>query len=196
LIRSDANWFLPAAIDAVSDGVLVESRDRIVYVNDGYARLLGYRSSREIQGKTVCDIAPEDAERLQWLGRCRLEGSPVPDQYTFRAAHRSGTFITLDARVSTTKIGAELFITTVARIISDEEEEVDVSRPQNPGNLSRREQQIFEKLLAGFRAKEIALALAISEKTVSTHRSRMYKKLALRSDLDLFRFASREGLLR
>lgn len=49
--------------------------------------------------------------------------------------------------------------------------------------------------LQGRRPKEIALMLGLSEKTVATFRSRIFQKLSLRGDADLFRFAAEHDLL-
>ncbi|MCD8514776.1 MAG: response regulator transcription factor [Burkholderiaceae bacterium] len=60
--------------------------------------------------------------------------------------------------------------------------------------LSRREMQVFELLLQGLPATEIADQLFVSIKTVSTHKTNIMQKLGLESSLDLFRYASRHGL--
>lgn len=60
--------------------------------------------------------------------------------------------------------------------------------------LSARELEIMLKLIAGRRNKEIALELAISEKTVATHRARMLKKLGLADLRALMLYAVRNGL--
>jgi len=57
--------------------------------------------------------------------------------------------------------------------------------------LSVREQQVMEMLARGMTNREIAEHLAISIKTVDTHRSHVLKKLRLRNNSDLTRFAVR-----
>ena len=57
------------------------------------------------------------------------------------------------------------------------------------GALTPREREVMQMTLAGRRAKEIALALDVSVKTVSTHRSRLMRKLGVESDVDLLRYA-------
>lgn len=56
-------------------------------------------------------------------------------------------------------------------------------------NLSNREQQIFAMLAEGATVNEIAEQLAISNKTVSTHKARLMEKLGLTSMADLVRYA-------
>lgn len=60
--------------------------------------------------------------------------------------------------------------------------------------LSKREQQILSKMVAGHRNKEIAFELDISPKTVATHRVRLLRKLHLADDRELLLYAVRNGL--
>lgn len=177
-----------AVLDNAPDGVLVESRESIAYVNNAYARLLGYTAASDLDTITVRDIAhPEDVDRLCFFGRCRQEGKPAPTRYTFRAHSRSGVIVTLDASISAARTEGELLITTIVRSMAP----VAAHELELPGTkqLSPREREVVKMLLSGRRSKEIALLLDVSEKTVWTHRSRAFQKLALRGISDLFRLA-------
>lgn len=61
--------------------------------------------------------------------------------------------------------------------------------------LSARERQVFDMMLSGKRLKEIAADLDISVKTVTTHRSRLMKKLKVEDNLGLYRYGIRHGLI-
>jgi DNA-binding NarL/FixJ family response regulator len=61
--------------------------------------------------------------------------------------------------------------------------------------LSQREQEIFRFLIRGDTPSEIAAALGLSIKTVSTFRSRVFEKLQIENYADLFRYAMAHGLL-
>lgn len=63
------------------------------------------------------------------------------------------------------------------------------------GRLSRREREVMSMLLQGQRLKEIAAHLNISVKTVTTHRSRLMKKLHVEDNLGLYRYGIRNGLI-
>ena len=176
------------------DGVLVESRDAIAYVNAAYARLLGYENADDLCKATIRDIAhPDDCERLLYFGRCRAEGKPAPTRYSFRACARGGAVITLDASISAAHCDGELLITTIVRELHPDAR----PRMELPGtkHLSPREREVVEYLLEGKRSKEIALLLDVSEKTIWTHRSRAFQKLALRGVGDLFRVAAETGVI-
>ena len=60
--------------------------------------------------------------------------------------------------------------------------------------LSDRERQIFNQLVDGKSIREIANELAISEKTVSTHKFNLLNKLNLKSVAELVRYAIQEKL--
>lgn len=62
-------------------------------------------------------------------------------------------------------------------------------------SLSNRELQIVELLCKGYANKDIAETMAISHKTVSTHKTNILAKLNLGSSMELFDFAKRHNLL-
>ncbi|HEX6095502.1 MAG TPA: LuxR C-terminal-related transcriptional regulator [Thermoanaerobaculia bacterium] len=184
-----------AVLDNAPDGVLVEARDSIAYVNAAYAHLLGYASAYELCEATIRDIAhPEDCDRLLFFGRCRAEGKPAPTRYTFRARSRGGRTVTLDASISAARCDGELLITTVVREVPAPAASPALELPGTK-HLSPREREVVRYLLEGRRSKEIALMLDVSEKTIWTHRSRAFQKMALRGVGDLFRVAAETGAI-
>lgn len=62
-------------------------------------------------------------------------------------------------------------------------------------SLSDRELEVFRLLVAGLGVNEIAAQLCISNKTVSTHKTRLMEKLNLGSTAELVRYAMQHGLL-
>jgi len=70
------------------------------------------------------------------------------------------------------------------------------SAEQNLFNqLSSRELQIATKIVDGHKISDIADALAISPKTVNTHRYRLHEKLGISNDVELVRLAVDQGLI-
>jgi DNA-binding NarL/FixJ family response regulator len=61
--------------------------------------------------------------------------------------------------------------------------------------LSDRELQVLRMLAVGKSVKEIGLDLALSEKTISTYRTRIIDKMNMRSNAELMRYALRAGLV-
>ncbi len=62
-------------------------------------------------------------------------------------------------------------------------------------SLSMRELQVLRRLAMGHTNREIARAYNISIKTVDTYRARLLKKLALRNNAELSRFAIQNRLI-
>lgn len=61
--------------------------------------------------------------------------------------------------------------------------------------LSNRELQVLKLIASGKTLKEIGDELALSEKTVATYRSRIGEKMGISSNVDLTRYAMRNGLV-
>ena len=61
--------------------------------------------------------------------------------------------------------------------------------------LSDREFEVFRQLVAGRRITEIAAALHLSVKTISTHKARILEKMAMASTAELVRYAVEQRLL-
>ena len=62
-------------------------------------------------------------------------------------------------------------------------------------SLSTRELQVLRRLALGHTNREIASAYNISIKTIDTYRFRLLKKLGLRNNAELSRFAIQNGLI-
>lgn len=61
--------------------------------------------------------------------------------------------------------------------------------------LTNRERLVFQLAAEGKTSAEIAAALFISPRTAETHRANLMRKLSLRSQTDLVRFAIRRGVI-
>lgn len=69
------------------------------------------------------------------------------------------------------------------------------SRPESAEDLlSAREMQVLARIAAGQALGEIAEALQVSPKTVSTYKMRMMDKLGLQTNADLLKYAVRNGI--
>ena len=61
-------------------------------------------------------------------------------------------------------------------------------------SLTDREYQVFTRIASGKTAREIADELFLSSKTVSTYRTRLFKKMHIKSNNELIRYAFKNGL--
>jgi len=65
-----------------------------------------------------------------------------------------------------------------------------------PATLTEREREVTRLLAAGRSNKDVATALAISVRTVETHRASIMRKLEIKSIVDLVHYAVRHNLVR
>jgi DNA-binding NarL/FixJ family response regulator len=61
--------------------------------------------------------------------------------------------------------------------------------------LSDREYQVMRMIASGQKLKDIAEELSLSLSAVSTHRTRILRKMNMKSNADIIRYALREGLV-
>ncbi|MGR4069557.1 response regulator transcription factor [Halomonas sp. LR3S48] len=81
--------------------------------------------------------------------------------------------------------GRNHFGSGVSRVLLEEKE----------GRLTQRETDILKLMFEGMSSRDIGEALAISARTVESHRSNIYRKLNTNSLAGLFRYAMRHGLV-
>jgi DNA-binding NarL/FixJ family response regulator len=113
------------------------------------------------------------------------------DGYVLKNARKSEILSAIRAVVR----GGSYFSPTVAREI--------VSQIRNPrpvteqpfSVLSAREREVLHLIAEGRAAKEIAVELGISTKTVEAHRTSLMRKLGVRKATELVRYAVRHGLI-
>lgn len=80
--------------------------------------------------------------------------------------------------------------------INDYINKIKNSRPDDPyETLTKREREVFYLAIEGHSATEIAARLSISPRTVEAHRAGMMRKLGLRNQTDLIRYAIRRKIL-
>ncbi|MDR9497840.1 MAG: response regulator transcription factor [Hydrogenovibrio sp.] len=69
-------------------------------------------------------------------------------------------------------------------------------KPKKPRKLSIREKQVIKLVAEGYKTKDIADLLGISDRTVSKHRENIMTKLGLTASAELVNYASHIGLLK
>ncbi|MFP0195014.1 response regulator [Pseudomonas sp. PHC1] len=72
---------------------------------------------------------------------------------------------------------------------------VNVSEYEMLNKLSVRELRVMQQIVQGLSNKEIAARMFLSNKTISTYKSRILQKLNMKNIIDLHGFASRNGLV-
>ncbi len=92
--------------------------------------------------------------------------------------------------------GQSYLAPSVSRFVLDEYVRMNRAGQRGPLlALTPRERDIFALTVRGTPAGDIAARLAISRRTVDTHRTRVLRKLQVHSTADLVRLAARMGML-
>lgn len=96
-----ANAWLAAVLGASRDGILIESNERIVEINDACVRLLGYSSAIELVGSpvSILSLSPQKEQLLELDRRQSNDRSPE----LLLAKRKDGTLIPLE--VTTAAVG-------------------------------------------------------------------------------------------
>jgi PAS domain S-box-containing protein len=171
----------------------------IVAVNDAFCRLTGYPVG-EIIGRNCKFLAGPATE--PWLTERISAGvrerRPVlveilnykRDKTPFRNA-------VLVAPVFDTEGELEYFLGSQVELPDDAVGPLSARHAHAVSvvkTLSPRQREILQQIAAGYRSKQIAWQLSLSEKTVKMHRSLMFQKLGTTNIADAIRIAVEAGL--
>jgi two-component system, NarL family, invasion response regulator UvrY len=159
----------------------------------------------------VIDISMPGLDGLEVIGRIRAEHPGLPvlvltmheeEQYVVRAITAGAMGYVTKRSASEELVQAIRKVHSGGRYLTESVAEslaVRLARGrENMGPLdclSNREIQVLRRLARGQTNREIAEAYFLSTKTVDTYRSRLLRKLHLRNNADLSRFAIQTGLI-
>mgnify|MGYP001547689496 CR=1 FL=1 len=88
-------------------GIIVRDMENVLYLNDGYAKLMGYSGARELLavGRAALDdtIHPDDRAMVRERVEARLSGKEVLSHYELRLIRRDGSILSADVLASIIK---------------------------------------------------------------------------------------------
>lgn len=159
----------------------------------------------------VVDISMPGMDGLEVIGQLQAQRPELPilvltmheeEQYVVRTISAGAKGYITKRSAPEQLVGAIRQLHAGGRYLSAEAAErlaLRVARGQGGASpldsLSNREIQVLKALALGQTNREIAEAYRISVKTVDTYRFRLLKKLNLRNNADLSRFAIQQGLV-
>jgi len=191
--------------------IVEESGDMTVVAEaaDGKAAILQARKTAP--DVAVIDISMPEFDGLEVTARLRDEIPDLPviiltmheeEQYVVRAIEAGAMGYITKKSAPEQLVKAIRKVLAGKRYLSPEATESLVLRVargakgQSPlDSLSNRELQVMKQLALGNTNREIAAAYNISIKTVDTYRLRLLKKLNLRNNADISRFAIQNHLI-
>jgi FixJ family two-component response regulator len=172
--------------------------------------LAGYRTSvfadaeaflaawkQEWAGCVIADVRLPGRSGVELQEEFRNRGIALPfviitahgDVPTARAAFRSQAVDFLEKPFDYLQLRAAIetaFAADERRIQRQDSRRADAEKL---GRLTSRELEVLEQAARGLHAKEIAVALGISPRTVEVHKTRIMEKLNVRNVAELVRFA-------
>ena len=191
--------------------IVEESGDMVVVAeaSDGREAIRQVEDSRP--NVAVIDISMPDLDGLEVISRLNRRYPELP--VLVLTMHEEGQYVVraveAGAKGYVTKQSApEQLVTAIrkvlegSRYLTEEAAEALALRVAKGGtgqtlldSLSMREMQVLRRLALGNTNREIADVYGISVKTVDTYRSRLLKKLNLRNNAELSRFAIQNHLI-
>jgi len=204
LIADDHAVVRQGLIQIVSDTSDIVVSDEAINGREVLAKI-----SKNKYDVVVLDIGMPDFSGLDILNEIKKEYPKLPvlmlsiypeEQYAVRAL-KAGASGYLTKKVAPEELirairkvysGGKYVTSTLAETLA-----VSLVKGEKPPHesLSDREFQVMTMLAEGKRLKDIAKALFISEKTVSSYKSRIFEKMRMKSNAELIRYAIKYGLI-
>jgi two-component system invasion response regulator UvrY len=190
--------------------ILSETQDILVGGEAATAAEVLQRVREERWTVVVLDISLPGATGLQLLADMRRERPETPvliltahpeEQYALRAIRAGAAGFLSKESAPERLIEAVRKVASGGRYVSAELAETLASvlageaKGEPHERLSDREFEIFKMLASGKTVSEIAQDLSLSVKTVSTHRTRLLKKMEMRTNAELTHYAVRSKLV-
>ncbi len=190
--------------------ILAETPDILVGAEAATAEEVRRSVRAERFSAVVLDINLPGSSGLELLGEIRRECPELPilvltvyseDQYAVRAIKAGAAGFLTKESAPDKLVEAVRKVAGGGRYVSAELAETlaSVLAGGKGGavheRLSDREFEILKILASGKTVSEAALLLSVSVKTLSTHRTRILKKMEMRTNAELMHYAMRHGLV-
>ncbi len=99
-------------VESSLQGIVVRDAESVLYLNDGYAKLLGYECARDLlvldRSARDTSIHPDDRDMVRERIAARLSGKEVLSHYELRLIRRDGSTVWADVLASTIRWNGNL----------------------------------------------------------------------------------------
>ena len=199
IVRSGLRQFLGENVDLRVTGEAANGREALELARGGEVDVI------------LMDISMPDQSGVDALAaiKVRFPELPVLILSSFPETHYATTLLRRGASgylnkecdpeeianaIRTVARGSRYISPAVAEMMADTMVSGSTDKPLHEG-LSERELQVFLRLAKGETVGEMAKAMFLSVKTVSTYRTRTLEKLKLETNSDLTYYALKNGLI-
>jgi PAS domain S-box-containing protein len=97
----DWDIFYRLATENSSEGVVIVSGDRLLFFNQKYLELCGYKTAEELKGRPfLSSVHPDNRERVKEIIRRRQAGEAAPSLYELKLLRPDGSIIHIEISAS------------------------------------------------------------------------------------------------
>jgi two-component system, NarL family, invasion response regulator UvrY len=199
IVRSGLRQFLSENVDLRVTGEAGNGRDALELARGGEVDVLLMDIS--MPGQSGVDALSAIKTRFPELPILILSGFPETHYATALLRQGASGYLNKECdpeeianAIRTVARGRRYISPTVAELLADGVAGGGSDRPLHE-SLSERELQVFLRLAKGETVGEMAKAMFLSVKTVSTYRTRVLEKIKLETNSDLTYYALKNGLI-
>jgi two-component system, NarL family, invasion response regulator UvrY len=199
IVRSGLKQFLSENVDLRVTGEAGNGRDALELARGGEVDVLLMDIS--MPGQSGVDALSAIKTRFPELPILILSGFPETHYATTLLRQGASGYLNKECdpeeianAIRTVARGRRYISPTVAELLADGVAGGASDRPLHE-SLSERELQVFLRLAKGETVGEMAKAMFLSVKTVSTYRTRVLEKIKLETNSDLTYYALKNGLI-
>jgi hypothetical protein len=171
----------------------------IVAANEAFLKLSGY-SREEVLGRNCRFLAGAETEQRGSSALANAIAEARPELTELLNYRRDGTSFRNAVMIAPLfgPAGELLYFIGSQMDVTGDGEAPAVDRRRQAGEqvngLTGRQRQVLQQMTLGYRNKQIAIRLGISEKTVKMHRAALLTKLGAATSADAVRIAVEAGL--
>ncbi|HMS05097.1 MAG TPA: response regulator transcription factor [Burkholderiaceae bacterium] len=198
IVRAGLRQFLSEQVDVRVAGEAASGREAIDLVREVELDVLIMDLS--MPGQSGIDALGMIRAKAPDLGVLILSGYPEEHYATNLIRQGASGYLNKECdpleilnAVRTIAMGRRYISPAVAELLAQQLGKKEDVAPHE--QLSDREFQVFLRLAKGETAGNVAQALSLSVKTVSTYRTRVMEKMSLQSNSDLTYYALKNGLI-
>ncbi len=199
IVRSGLRQFLSENVDLRVTGEAGNGRDALELARGGEVDVLLMDIS--MPGQSGVDALSAIKTRFPELPILILSGFPETHYATALLRQGASGYLNKECdpeeianAIRTVARGRRYISPTVAELLADGVAGGGSDRPLHE-SLSERELQVFLRLAKGETVGDMAKAMFLSVKTVSTYRTRVLEKIKLETNSDLTYYALKNGLI-
>ena len=121
-VKEISNEFkiLSSIVKSANDGIAIEKDNKIILVNDSFAKIFGYNRKEDLIGKSFVEmVADEDVKRISEYLHLIRRKMDAPDRFEFLGKREDGTNMFYSTSVSEFELDGENYLVYLTRDISE-----------------------------------------------------------------------------